>query len=715
VPPHQTKLHPCQVLSLEENQLSGPLPDFLPAPDAAGARRRRRRLLVAPAAAAALGRRHLAQASLVLDDTGAEVCGCCGLARAATAAGDGEQRRPRDAGRARPRPRASRPPTCLRPPDGCPAPPQDAADEGDDSGPALRTLSVAGNALTGALPPAWATAPQRLQVLNAERNQLGSSLPADWDLPQLLLLDLSENVLTGGRGGGARGSGLVGTRSLVSGRQKQPAAATALLPSPSTPHAAARSPPHPGSVPPSLAVQPSLVFLDAHANALDGSLDGFAGGLASGNSSLLLLDLSANKLSGTLPEALARSPALASNATVTLNGCGVGWWWGGGRGTLSADLQPRAQHPPPTPPFSFIDAAAALARPRPRLRSIPVRRVLELGNNSFSGPFPLWLLEAIPRQTQACRCLVTVDGARVGGIAVGAWLDAPPPSRRRHHAPRRRPRPAARRPPVNGPDANLACPAAGAAKPYLDALGAPERGLLDLYSFNCSAGADPGRQVDLLQALDGSQAGGGGGGGAAAPGPAPVAAPAGRAARGVGGGGRDAGAIAGEAAGARCMGSGPQHPGMSRSSCLPLWSTHPSRDSPWFLIHARPRPCRHAGAVVGSVAGTALLIGGLAYGLRRRARLRRAGWEKDALEGPPDADAGGGAGAWGRGGGGGGGWGTRVGDLDSVFGVMPAAPPAAAGGAGASAGRPAAPLPSPPRLKGPNEGVELVTAADRSA
>jgi hypothetical protein len=104
--------------------------------------------------------------------------------------------------------------------------------------------------------------------------------------------------------------------------------------------------------------------------------------------------------------------------------------------------------------------------------------------------------------------------------------------------------------PVNGPGANLACPAAAAGKPYLQAISTDESSLLELYAFNCSAAGDPANQVDLLQALDGSKAG-------AAP---PAAAPAAAATRppagggrggggggdGGGGGGRnDAGAIAG--------------------------------------------------------------------------------------------------------------------------------------------------------------------------
>jgi hypothetical protein len=62
----------------------------------------------------------------------------------------------------------------------------------------------------------------------------------------------------------------------------------------------------------------------------------------------------------------------------------------------------------------FVPAIAHVA---PRPRSGPVDRVLDLSNNAFSGSvFPLWLLEAIPRESADCSgCTITVKGGSLRG------------------------------------------------------------------------------------------------------------------------------------------------------------------------------------------------------------------------------------------------------------------------------------------------------------
>jgi hypothetical protein len=59
------------------------------------------------------------------------------------------------------------------------------------------------------------------------------------------------------------------------------------------------------------------------------------------------------------------------------------------------------------------------------VRRLPVKRVLDISNNSFSGgTFPLWLLEALPRETADCNgCDITVKGGRLlwGGAIWGGY------------------------------------------------------------------------------------------------------------------------------------------------------------------------------------------------------------------------------------------------------------------------------------------------------
>ncbi|KAI8463823.1 MAG: hypothetical protein J3K34DRAFT_474850 [Monoraphidium minutum] len=73
------------------------------------------------------------------------------------------------------------------------------AQEADDtaSGFALRYVSLSRNRLSGPLPDDWATVPENLRYLAAADNALGSALPTEWNLPALEVLDLAGNQLTG--------------------------------------------------------------------------------------------------------------------------------------------------------------------------------------------------------------------------------------------------------------------------------------------------------------------------------------------------------------------------------------------------------------------------------------------------------------------------------------------------------------------------------------
>jgi len=220
----------------------------------------------------------------------------------------------------------------------------------------------------------------------------------------------------------------------------------------------------PGSLPPALAALPSLVFLDVHSNQLGGDLSPYASTLVSnGSVRLIYSDLSANQFQGGVPKDFARAPVFASSLPVNLH-------------------------------------------------TVPAPRLLDLSNNSFSGDFPLWLLQAIPAATNRCRCLVPVAGeavrccARMSGLGdtcskQAALKPNPPLTLSPSIVPPPSPPPS-----VNGPDASLFCPTAAQAGPYTARL--PEDGtMLELYNFNCTAtaGGTGGADVDLLSAMDGSQ------------------------------------------------------------------------------------------------------------------------------------------------------------------------------------------------------------------
>lgn len=65
-------------------------------------------------------------------------------------------------------------------------------------------------------------------------------------------------------------------------------------------------------MPPGLAQIPSLLYMRLDNNQLSGSLEPFADALAqaNGTSSLLILDLSSNQLTGAIPAGLAAAPLL---------------------------------------------------------------------------------------------------------------------------------------------------------------------------------------------------------------------------------------------------------------------------------------------------------------------------------------------------------------------------------------------------------------------
>ncbi|GBG00280.1 hypothetical protein Rsub_12959 [Raphidocelis subcapitata] len=137
--------------------------------------------------------------------------------------------------------------------------------------PRLRFAALGLNHLTGTLPAAWVSVPQKLHTLDVSNNDLTGALPAKWDLPQLAWLDLSGNLLE-------------------------------------------------GSLPASLGDQLSLVHVDLRANQLAGELGPFAETLAEGSDRIVFLDLSDNYFEGPVPADFEDATVLNSVSTVTLNG-----------------------------------------------------------------------------------------------------------------------------------------------------------------------------------------------------------------------------------------------------------------------------------------------------------------------------------------------------------------------------------------------------------
>ncbi|GBF99546.1 hypothetical protein Rsub_12352 [Raphidocelis subcapitata] len=358
--------------------------------------------------------------------------------------------------------------------------------------PQLRAVFMAGNRVSGTIPASWATVPKRLEALDLAGNQLTGPLPDKWALPRLYIMGVRDNQLK-------------------------------------------------GTIPTSLAKLPTLVYLDARNNSFGGDLTPLAQALAAnGSAPLMHLDLSANKFEGEIPQAFAEAPMFTTPGMVLLNG-------------------------------------------------FPARRTLNLGNNSFSGAFPTWLVDALPAATNSCSCLVAVR--------------------------------------VNGPQDSLECPSAAAAAPLKKGLDEETSSLLDLYAFNCSEGP---QRYSLLSVIDGTKK--------------PAVAPS----QPLPGGAADAPlGRAGAAQQAQAGGGGGPNPGTV------------------------------AGAVIGSVGGVGLLGAAAVLLARRSQRLKRAGWNKETLDGPPGGLGGpGGPGADAPGNRAllGGGWGARVAAMDSAaFGVMPSA------------------------------------------
>ena len=203
------------------------------------------------------------------------------------------------------------------------APPQAAADAPPPV--ALRSAFLSGNQLTGNLPPEWGSLAADLEALDLSANSLGGALPADWDLPNLMLLDLSNNSFGGeGRrrarmwgvewaGAAEHARGLGGSQQVGTPHRLLHAR---LRPPPRT------TPPMPGSLPTALASLPSLIYMSTSGNTLNGDLTPFADALASnGSSTVVHLDLSSNRFEGTIPASFGDSPIFNVTDPVMLNGC----------------------------------------------------------------------------------------------------------------------------------------------------------------------------------------------------------------------------------------------------------------------------------------------------------------------------------------------------------------------------------------------------------
>lgn len=174
-----------------------------------------------------------------------------------------------------------------------------------------------------------------------------------------------------------------------------------------------------GTLPASLGSLPSLVHFDASTNQLIGELGPFAEQLAEGTDRLQFLNLSSNYFDGPVPQALEDATVLDRAEPVVIGG-------------------------------------------------LPAPRAMDLGNNTWGGAvFPMWILEAIPRETTDCGfCKIPVA--------------------------------------VNGPDEYLACPNSKEGAPFVK-MPDTDRNLLKLYKFSCTAGN--GSKVPLLSVLDGSAEG----------------------------------------------------------------------------------------------------------------------------------------------------------------------------------------------------------------
>jgi Leucine-rich repeat (LRR) protein len=239
--------------------------------------------------------------------------------------------------------------------------------------PALRALDVSGNQLSGPTSAAATAAlPDALEVLVISDNpgltgELSQLVGGDVDLvelraancslsgafpealaraPNLRMLSVRRNNI-----GGRLPSDWSGARSLeflVAGENQIG-----------------------GSVPASLARVASLRVLRLGFNRLEGTLEAFADALDPDQNRLLDVNVSGNAaLRGTVPQALEKL-ALFDTAGVALQ----------------------------TPPAPL---PSGIATPMPS-------RILALDHTSLSGPFPEWIISAVPPVRAACACRVAVS------------------------------------------------------------------------------------------------------------------------------------------------------------------------------------------------------------------------------------------------------------------------------------------------------------------
>ncbi|KAI8473729.1 MAG: hypothetical protein J3K34DRAFT_409790 [Monoraphidium minutum] len=463
--------------------------------------------------------------------------------------------------------------------------------------PGLVVLNVSNNDLTS-LPP---TLPPRLEMLDASFNDLEGTIPTLGR--DLLILNLEDNEMSGELPAfsteppSTAGIGVAGRRRVARRLQQLGMVETSEAEDSEDEEEDPRDASAPqlrvaylganeltGAVPAEWTTAPRMMqVLDLGDNYLEGELPD-----TWDLPRLAILNLAKNSLQGSLPTGIAALPsAIFIDAHLNQLGGELGPFAdslvsGGSRRLMHLDLSDNRFEGPIPPAFastSILNSSSLVM-----LNGIPAPRVLDLSNNYFSGAvFPMELVAAIPEETKQCRCRI---------IAI-----------------------------VNGPNAALACPtsaeAAAAGK-----LGEPERELLGLYKFNCTAGN--GERVPLLRALDGKFAGPAARSWVAPP---PLDGAGGKPSGGGGGGGG------------------------------------------WKSLS---KAAQIAIIVSGSVVIAALLIG-IAVCACVRTRHQRAGWAKDpALEGsgPP-----GGAPSKGPSRLRGAGWGARSAARDveaGAFGLMPA-------------------------------------------
>eukprot|EP00878_Enallax_costatus_P017728 GHUV01018625.1.p1 GENE.GHUV01018625.1~~GHUV01018625.1.p1 ORF type:complete len:897 (+),score=270.26 GHUV01018625.1:870-3560(+) len=247
----------------------------------------------------------------------------------------------------------------------------------------LLVFDVSNNQFTGSPP---STLPAALHFFNAGHNQLTGSLPAvsnpsllvtyqlydnnlsgtlplslvNGSAPALMFVDLHGNQLSG-RLDGSSGSSSTGRKMLQDG------STGAVWGTMGLGYLDLSNNSFTGPIPASLGNLTDLVIMDVSNNQLSGSLEPFADLLTTSASDverpdLLWLNVSNNQLSGSIPNSLQYAPMMDPSRV----------------GTMSR----RGQLPP---------------------------RILDLSNNSFSGPFPTWLPTQSALVARACGQLCRVD------------------------------------------------------------------------------------------------------------------------------------------------------------------------------------------------------------------------------------------------------------------------------------------------------------------